>query len=501
MNCIITLDIGTTSVKACIFDDHLSLLAFSKQEYELLTPENGIVELSADIYWDAVVAGIRKVLGKSNVKTHEIKVITCTTQGETLIPVDREGNDLHNAIVWLDGRAIKEAEFINKRFSKQDIFSITGLPEISASCPVSKVLWLKNNRPDIYDNTYKILLLEDYLILRLTGVFVTNPSLTCSTGYFDINKNSLWNDILNYCGLDADKFPDLMDCGKFVAVLSKSAAFELGLSESTAVSTGAMDQAASAIGAGNIEEGIVTETTGTALVVAAACDHFHFIKHLNITVYRHAIRDKFLLLSISQTAGILLKWFKDEFCSDLAAIAEEKGISIYEEMDKIAAEACPLSNGLILFPHFAGMLIPEMNPRTRGIFFGIGLDTSKKHFIRAILESVDYMLRENITALQAMGINIQKVYSLGGGSNSSLWLQIKADINDMAFVSMELEESTSLGAAILGGMSVGIFNDLKTACQLIKAKNMVIPNKENITNYNQAYSKYQRVYNSLKDVF
>lgn len=498
---LLTLDVGTTSVKASVYNKHLNVLSISIQEYELLTPGNGIVEIPADTYWEAAVRGIRKVLCESGIPKDEIEVITCTTQGETLIPVTREGNTLSNAIVWLDGRAVEEAEFINKRFLPKVIYSVTGLPEITALCPVSKVLWLKKNRPDVYANAYKILLLEDYLIMKLTGEFVTNPALMCSTGYFNINSDELWHDVIKYCGLDADKFPNIVECGKKVALLSKNAAFEFGVPRSVSVSTGAMDQVASAVGAGNIKEGIVTETTGTALVVTAFCKEPDYGNSLKVTFYRHAVKGKYLLTYVNQTAGIILKWFKDEFCKDLSAKCNVTGSSVYEEMDKIALEVPPLSNGLILFPHLTGTQYPEMNSSVRGVFLGVGLNVGRKHFIRSILESVGYMLRENIEAFNEMGVDVKEIRSLGGGARSKLWIQIKADINDKIFVTMEHEESTSVGAAILGGLSVGLFDNLEAACKLIKRKSTIEPKKENIPLYDQAYFKYRKIYFSIKPFF
>ena len=501
---LLSIDVGTTAVKVAIFNDSLMIIALSIQEYELLTLDEGFIELSAETYWNKVTSGIHevlKILKDLRLSKSDIKVITCTTQGETLIPVDAQGNVLHNAIVWLDGRAVKEAEFINRGFSIQEIYSITGLAGITPFCPVSKFLWIKNNMPDIYNKIDKLLLLEDYIIFKLTGKYVTNISLMCSTGYFDISRNELWNGIIQYCGLDKSKIPEIMECGKTVGSLLNNAALVLDLSENVMVSTGAMDQAASAVGAGNIVEGIVSETTGTALAVVAVCDTPDFNNPFKVNICSHAIYGKFLLMPYSQTAGIILKWFKNEFCEDIVLRSEISKKDIYKEMDLLASQVEPLSNGLILFPHFTGMQLPEMNPHTRGVFFGVGLNTGRKHFIRSILESVGYMLRESIEAIQSMGVKALDVYSLGGGSKSRLWLQIKADINDMTFNTMEHEETASVGAAILGGMSIGIFKSVEEACRLLKVKNTIIPNKKNVALYDKAYRKYKEIYKISKQIF
>ena len=260
---------------------------------------------------------VSAIFNKTEADPSDIVSITCTTQGETLIPVGENGKHLSNAIVWLDSRAKSEADFIVKGFDKGEVYATTGLPEINGYCPISKLLWIKNNLPDLYTATDKFLLLEDYLIFRLTGRYATNPSLMCSTGYFNINTDKLWEEMLAYCGLSKEKLPEIVMSGKVVDTILPEAAKELGLSPNTVITTGAMDQVASAIGSGNITIGTITETTGTAQVVAATSEKAAPTEWSPVTVYRHALEDKFLKIVINQTAGIAYKWFRNEFCIDL----------------------------------------------------------------------------------------------------------------------------------------------------------------------------------------
>lgn len=498
---MITLDVGTTAVKAGIFDETLKPLGFCIREYSLLTLPNGIVELPAAVYWENVVRAVRTIMAESGADPRKVEVITAATQGETLIPVDRHGNPLHNAIVWLDGRAVEETGYIKLGFSADGVYSVTGLPEITPLCPVSKVLWLKNKKPEIYSEAFKVLLLEDYLVFRLTGKFVTNPALMCSTGYFDINSSGLWTEMLDYCGIAADKFPEIRECGKVIAGLTPGAAEELGLPQEVSVSTGAMDQVASAIGSGNIKDGVITETTGTALVVAATCIKPDLSRANPVTVYCHGFKGKYLLVNISQTAGILLKWFRDEFCIDLVNECEGGIESVFKRMDSLAEAIPPLSDGLLLFPHLAGMQLPEVNPAARGVFFGVGLDTGRGHFIRSMLEAVGYILKDNLKALEDLGVVTTKVTSLGGGARSPLWLRIKADICGKEFSRMRQDESTSVGAAILGGLAAGVFQSPEQACSLLDRQEAAKPNPENNDKYKYGYEKYRLLYDSVKHLF
>ena len=495
---LLTLDVGTTAVKAGLFSEELQPLDFNVKEYNLLTPAKGMVEIEPEIYWCSAAECIKHVVESSGVEKKQIISLTCTTQGETIIPVGYNGEVLHNAVVWLDSRAEKEAEYISQRFSAEDFYHKTGCPEISPIWPVSKILWFKNNKKNIYDNTFKFLLLEDYLIYKLTGKFVTNPAVSCSTGYFDIYHGRLWNEILDYCDIAADKIPECKSCGTLVGNISEEASTELELPQTVAVSTGAMDQVASAVGSGNITNGTVTETTGTAQVVAATCDKPELDSWSPVTVYAHAVAGKFLLINVSQTAGIILKWFRDEFCKD---IVDRTGDEAFIKMSELAEHAPPLSKGLSLFPHFTGMQVPKLDSGTRGVFFGIGLDTGRECFIRAIMEGVGYMLRESMEVLETLGIVPSYIYSLGGGAKSSAWNQIKSDICKLPVTTMKNEESASIGAAILGGIACGVFTNVEEAVCLLEEKNKVMPNTENSDCYEDGYSVYRQMYERFKDLF
>lgn len=498
MRLLLTLDVGTTAVKAGLFTETLDQLGLVIKEYTLLTPQNKWVEMTPGTYWDSAVLSIRQLIKDTQIDTSDIAGITCTTQGETLIPVDEDGNELSNAIVWLDSRADRQADDIKKRFTAEEFYAHTGCPEISAIWPVAKICWIKANMPGVYDSTYKFLLLEDYLVMKLTGRFVTNPALMSSTGYYDIISGTIWNEMLDDCSIEASKIPSVLPCGTKVGRLTKAASEALGLLQDVYVSTGAMDQVASAIGSGNIKEGVVTESTGTAQVVAATASLPDLSKRSPVTVYMHAIPEKYLLINVSQTAGIVLKWFRDAFCSD---IVKAEGDRAFDAMGELAERAPILSKGVTLFPHFTGMQIPVTDTNTRGVFFGIGLDTGRECFIRAIMEGVGYMLRENMEALASHGIKPKVIYALGGGAKSRIWNQIKSDICDLDIAVMRNEESALLGAAVLGGLAGGILDGIEAACALIEEKDCVSAQKDNVALYENGYRVYQSMYERFKPLF
>lgn len=493
MKAILTFDVGTTAVKTCLFDDGLRPLAVSAGEYALCRPEQGKVELDPEIYWREMRRGLMVVLEKSGIARGDVAVITVTTQGETLIPVDGEGNPLCHAIVWLDERAGEEACFLRKAIAAEEFFCTTGLPEVGPAVPLAKLLWLKGNMPGLFARTHKFLLLEDFLLHRLTGKYVTNPSLMSSTGYYDIRNNTIWDEASRLAGVGRGKFCDVVGCGLVAGALSPDAAAELGLPAGIPVSTGAMDQVASAIGAGNIVPGIVTETTGTALVAAATVRSPGAPRESGITVYRH-FNDSYLLLSYFPMAGIVLKWFRDEFCRD---ICRQGGETAYATLDELAAGVPAGAAGLTLLPYFSGGA-PGMDAGARGAFFGINLNMGRAHFVRAILEGVGCMLRDCIGQLEGAGVEVGEIRSLGGGAASALWCAIKAGVTGKRLVTMAQRESTSLGAAMLGAVSIGLYGSVEEACnKAATADDAFLPDGLDAAAYDNLYKRYRMLCSRL----
>ena len=504
MGYILVFDIGTTAVKACLFDRQLSLRGYSSEEYRLLTPKPGWVELDPEVYWRAAKAQIPLVCGKTGVSPSEIEAITVTTQGETLIPVDRTWKALRNAIVWLDERASEQGERISERFPPEVFYPRTGIPECNGYCPISKLLWIKEMEPEVYEKTFKFLLVEDYILGKFTGDFVTEKTLLCTTGYFDIISDEYWKEILDFTGIDIEKLPRPLECGTVLETPVRAAlCSELNLPSGVKVISSAMDQMTAAVGAGNLKPGIITETTGTGMCTAATSENPDFSNPQRITIYRHIYPKKYLIIPVCMCAGMVLKWFKDEFCPDLVAEAEARGESVYSLISDIVSQVSASSKGLILIPYFTGVLQPDNNPSAKGVFFGIGLDTGRPEFLRSIMESIGFMLKENVELIvQIQGSKAKEIRSLGGGAKSRIWRQIKADINGVPIVSMMESECTALGAGILAAVALGYYHDAAAAAA---ASNSIAerldPDPALEKQYLEGYGKYRALYEQLKGLF
>jgi xylulokinase len=502
MDYLLGIDAGTTAFKAVLFDQDGKEIAVGACEYDLEYPFPGWVELDAEKYWEALKSVILNVLSNFNGNIKEIKALAIASQGETLIPVDHLGQPLRKAIVWLDNRAAFEAKLIKTEFGTDLAFKKTGQPDIVPTWPAAKILWIKDNEKEIFKRTSKFLLLEDYLIFRLTNKFVTEGSLLSSSLMFDINTGDWWLDMLKYIGVDPCKLPEIRNSGEIAGELTERAAKEIGLSEETLVVTGALDQAASTIGAGNVGSGIITESTGSTLAICVNTKQPVFDLNQRIPCHYHAIKGGYFLLPWCQTAGMVYKWFRNEFLKGKFNTGTLDDSDLFRQMDREASAIPPGSDGLIMLPHLAGAFTPESNPNAKGVFFGISLDTSRAHFERGILESVAFMLKRNLDLLKELGVEVNEIRSIGGGAKSNLWNTIKADVCQIPVVTVKVSETASLGAAMLAGSALNIFNNLQEAsAKMIYLNKRIEPDKLNVIAYSEGYNKYIKLYNALEPLF
>ena len=493
MEHILSIDVGTTSIKVGIFGIDGRLKAISTQEYSLLTPSSNMVELPADIYWEALKKGIREVLKKSKLHPESIVALSISSQGESLVCIDKKGKVLRNVIVWLDNRAIAESSEIDKRFPKEILYKVTGLPEMSPMWPASKILWLKKNEPDVFNHTFKFLIIKDYIIWKLTGKISTESTVSSTTAYLRLKEMNWWDEMLDFIGIKEDKLPPIFSSYETVGSISSDASRELGLSRKTKVIAGSMDQMAAALGAGNIEPGVITESTGTALAVVACVDKPTFDPQRRIPCAPHCVPGKFVLMPYSETSGIVLRWFRDTFGTNDKGRKEN-----YDALMKLAKTVPAGSEGLLALPHFTGTFCPDFNPEARGAFVGISFNHKKAHFVRALVESVSFMLNENVELLKDLGIKVERVKSLGGAAKSDFWLQIKSDVLNLPVDLPECSEAASLGAAILAGVGAKVYKSIDDAVKIaVSTKKTFVPNPKNVAVYQEVYQNYLDLYKKL----
>ena len=488
MEYLMALDIGTSAVKAALFDTAGLSVGVAQQEYELEKPAPDIVEIDPEIYWQATQTTIAAVLKVSGVVPGDIPAIGITSQGETLVPVDQDGNALRKAIVWLDNRAVREAEAIAAAFDIDEVYHITGQQEIIPGWTASKILWIRNNEPEVFRKTAKFLLVEDYIIHKLTGRYVTDHALVPSTLYYDLVAGDWWDEMLGFLGVSRAQLPELKYSGENGIPLTA----EIGLNPGTLVVTTPIDQISGAVGAGNISPGMVAETTGTAMAIRACCANLVYDPQKRVGLYRHAIPGTYVLLPWIPTAGMILRWFRDELGGDLS----------FDELDKEAMQVPAGSDGLVLLPHFSGAVCPQVNPFAKGVLYGLSLGHTRGHIARAIMESVAFILKENLEMLDAIGVETETVCSIGGGAQSDLWLQIKADVLNRKICTAETQEATCLGVAVLAAIAAGIYPNLnQAAAKMVKHKPLIHPDPSSVNAYAQHYGKYLELNKRLLPTF
>ena len=502
MGYLLGIDAGTTAMKVALYGEDGALRASSVQEYQVETPAEGRVEIEAEEYWRACVAGVREVLGMSRVPPDEIKGLAITSQGETFVPVDSSGRPLRPAIVWLDNRAIKESEDIARNFGASRVFKVTGQPEVVPTWTACKVLWLKRHEPETFHKAHKILMVEDYLIHRLTGLYATDCSVVSSTIYLDINRGDWWDEMLDFIGISREKLPALTFSGRAIGTLRKEAAAKTGLSAETLVAGGAMDQVAGAISAGNIAPGRATETTGTALALTVTLERPICDERYKIPCHYHAWEGGYMLMAWAESAGLALRWFRDVFGTQEKLVAESAELDAYDLLAASAEKIPPGCEGLLALPHLTGAACPEFDPHARGVFFGVSLKHSRGHFVRAIMEAVAFMLRRNLDLVEDMGIEVKEVTSLGGAAKSALWNQIKADVLERPILALSSEMGAAAGAAMLAGIASGSFKNLSQAYERFASPaRRFTPDPAHFPIYRHQYKMYKSLYEKTRDLF
>ncbi len=502
---VLALDAGTTSIKGVLFDTSGRHMADDLREYELHTPRPDIVELDPEVYWDTTRRVIRNILEKSRVDARRIVSLGITSQAETLTVLDADGRPLRRSIVWLDNRTREEAKRIETEFGTDEPYRITGQQEILPTWTATRILWLREHEPEVFQKAHMYLMVEDYLIYRLTGRYVTDRALNPSTLYYDLLSGRWWDDMLRYLGISAEQLPELKTSGQAVGTVSAQAADDTGLSSHTIVTTAPIDQVAGAIGAGNIgveagdadsnsanstsNGGIITETTGSALALVASVPRPTYDPQKRLGLYAHASPGEYVLLPWAPTAGMVLRWFRDTL----------GGGGSYGELTAEAANVPPGAEGLCVLPHLSGAGSPEVDADATGVFAGITLAHGRGHFVRAILESIALMLRGNLELLDQLGVATREVRSLGGAAASDLWLQIKADVCQKDLLVMQSKESACLGVAMLSCLGAGIYGDLHEARKtMVHTEKRICPNTDNKDIYDAAYERYCDLYKRIE---
>lgn len=501
MSYFIGVDIGTSGTKTVLFSSLGATISSVTYEYPLYQPQNGWAEQDPNDWWVATYKSINEVIIKSGVSSKEIKGIGLSGQMHGLVMLDGDGKVLRPSIIWCDQRTARECEEITSKVGKERLIEITANPALTGFT-ASKILWVKNNEPNIYEKCRKILLPKDYIRFMLSGEFATEVSDASGMQLIDINTRGWSDEVLTKLDIDKNLLSKVYESVEITSVVNSNAAKLTGLITGTSIAGGAGDQAAGAVGNGIVREGVVSSTIGTSGVVFAHTDKPIIDKGGRIHTFCHAVPNSWHVMGVTQGAGLSLKWFRDNFCLAEIETAKQMEIDPYVLMDKEALTVPVGANSLIYLPYLMGERTPHLDPNARGVFFGLSAIHTKKDMLRAVMEGVSYSLKDCMEILKSTGINAQEVRASGGGGKSTLWRQMQADMFNCDVCTINSSEGGALGVAILAMVGLNEYKSVGEACDAIIKKDKVLePIPQNVPIYKKQYELYKKLYPALKESF
>lgn len=477
MSIYLAIDLGTTGCRSILFDEKLNLLGMSYEEYELITIKENYIEQDATRWWELTLKTIKEAIAKANVNGKEIKSISISSQGITIVPVDENVNPLCNALSWLDIRAQEESTRIEADFGRDYIYELTGKP-IEPCYSLPKILWLQKNCPDIYKKAWKFLMPLDFLIGKLTGNCVTDHSMASGTLCYDIKNNCWCKEILDYYKIDESKLPSLKWSGEKAGYILPEVAQELGLSKECVVAVGAQDQKCAALGAG-LTQGVMTISLGTAAAITKYWNEAKTEQDKGVGWCGYVQPNTWVTEGVINTAGTCLRWVRDTLY---------KG-ERYDIIDNEALETLLKGSSLLFYPYMNGPSSPDYYPDAEGNFYGVNLTTQRGNFALAVMEGIAFQIRILLETMEAYG-NVHTLILFGGGAKSSVWAQIIADVIGLQVKVPQTTEAASAGAVILAAKAV---NEL---VEPLACDSTYLPS-DRVKAYDEKYKKYRRIEKNL----
>lgn len=497
MSYLIGIDIGTSATKTILIHQDGTILASSSQSYPLAHPQNGWAEQNPLHWRQAVLDTLSDVIKHANVSPEEISGIGLSGQMHGLVMLDENGNPLRSSIIWSDQRTEKQVEEMVKILPYHRWLEITANPPIAA-WTAAKILWVRENEPDIFAKCHQILLPKDYIRYVLTGKFATDVSDASGMQLMDV-KNRCWSEeVLNLLNIDISLLPTIYESIEPTGVLLPEIAEQCHLSAKTIVAAGASDNAAAAIGTGIVREGQAFITIGTSSIIYTHLENFTAIPEGQLHVCCSAVPNCWHTMGGPQAAGLSFNWFFENFCLEYTLESEKTNQNPYDLTD-IDIQKIPVgSDRLIYLPFLMGERTPNMNPYCRGVFFGLNTIHGKAHMLRAIMEGIAYSLTDCNNILKEIGVHVTALRACGGGSRNKIWLQIISDLLQLNITTLLQDEGPAYGACLLAGVASKIYPDIQTACaQLIQEKTTTKTNLGNSEKYQKYHTFYDELYQSV----
>ncbi len=489
MRYVLGIDLGTSAVKAALYDENCRKVCDAGKEYPLSCPQNGWAEQNAEDWYRAAAACIRQAIAQSGVRPQDIVSVGLSGQMNGIVLLDKNGAPLRPAILWCDQRGAQECEEINARVGTQNIFDITCNPALTGFS-LAKLLWVRNHQPSLYDTCRHIMLPKDYIRLRLTGEYATDVSDASGMQLLDTGKRCWSKQVVSSLGIDASLLPTVYESPEISGRVHETAAQETGLPAGIPVAAGAGDNAASAIGTGVVTDCRSFLTLGTSGVIDTHSDTLRVDPQGRVHTFCAAVPGAWLIVASVQSAGLSMQWMRNLLFP---------GDSDYAQVNQAIASVPIGAQRLLYLPYLMGDRSPHMDPDARGVFFGLSSMHTREHLARAVMEGISYGVRDCYGVLQSMGVMPQEMLLCGGGAKSPIWRQMLADVLGLPMRLLQTSDSGALGAAILAAVSAGIYNDVRQACaQAVKTGGITQPDPAAGAAYEAFYALYRRIYPHLQ---
>ncbi len=496
---ILTIDVGTSSTKTALWDEAGQIVAEAVQAYALNRPEPIWAEIDGRVWWAAVCTTVQKVMTLGGIDPHAVVGIGVDGIGWTLLPVDRHGEPLHPALIWLDRRAELETQWLKDRSGADQLIELAA-NSIDPAYITPKLLWLKQHQPQIFEAAYKFLTCSGFIVTQLTGEFTCDYTQAYGYHFFDM-RGAQWSaSVAEELDIPLAKMPRLSACTDIAGTLTTRAALHLGLTAGVPVIVGCLDAAAGALGAGVTRLGQTNEQGGQAGGMAISLDRV--VVEPRLIFSHHVLRDQYLLQG-GTVGGGSLGWFRDVLGQ---AAIEVGGSDVFELFSAQAAKSVPGAHGLIFVPYMAGERTPLWNSRARGVFVGLSYSTTRSDLLRAIMEGCAFAVYDNVQVAMQHGLDIQEYFGSGGATHSAVWCQIKADIYNRSFIVARRQDGGegghTLGLYALTAQAVGWCAEAGECVErLLPQRQVFEPAAERHTWYADLFEVYRSVSRKLLSDF
>lgn len=501
MRYLLGIDLGTSGTKTVLFDELGKAVASHTVEYPMYQPKNGYAEQDPLDWWNAACVTIKKVVEESGILPNQISGIGISGQMHGIVMLDKDGNVLRNSIIWCDGRTEKQCQEITETIGKKRLIELTANPALTGFS-LGKILWVRENEPEIYEKCAHILLPKDYIRYCLTGELATEVSDASGMNLLDIRTRDWCSEIIEKLNIDKTMLPKVYESADVIGYVTKEGAQKTGLAENIPVVGGAGDNAAAAVGMGVVKNGTAFTTIGTSGVIFAHTDQITIDSEGRVHTFCAAVKGGYTAMSCTLAAGLSLKWARDTFCTSEMEVAKGLGTDPYNIMTAMA-ERVPIGSQRLLFlPYLMGERSPILDSKARGAFIGLSGIHRKKEMIRSVLEGVMYSQKHCLDVLADMNVLPKDMLACGGGGKSPFWRQMMADMFGCPVNTISNEEGAALGVALLAGVGAGVYQNIEEACEkTIQYNHPQTPIHENTQQYLRFYEIYKHLYENLRDCY